>query len=87
MRLFFVAGALASLTLLTSGVFTIAPYVAFLASITALNVALPIALTLFVLSAVVIAFSYKIICQNKKLDVKGIELNRLAREYNKKFEN
>ncbi|WP_255351245.1 hypothetical protein [Wolbachia endosymbiont of Armadillidium vulgare] len=44
-------------------------------------------MTLFVLSAVVIAFSYKIICQNKKLDVKGIELNRLAREYNKKFEN
>ncbi|RDD35465.1 ATP-dependent zinc metalloprotease FtsH [Wolbachia endosymbiont of Cylisticus convexus] len=63
---FLIAGAIASLTLLTSGVFAVAPYVAFLSSIAALNVALPVIFILFALSAVVIAFSYKMIKQNKK---------------------
>lgn len=68
---FLVAGVIAALTLLTSGVFAVAPYVAFLTPITALGITLPVILALFVLSAVAIALSYKIISQNKKFDVKG----------------
>ncbi|WP_174515609.1 hypothetical protein [Wolbachia endosymbiont of Cardiocondyla obscurior] len=87
---FLIGSALASLILLTSGVFTVAPYVAFLAPIAALGIALPVILTLFVLSAVVIALSYKIISQNKKFDVKEIELNeknRLAKEQENTIKN
>ncbi|WP_353277790.1 hypothetical protein [Wolbachia endosymbiont (group A) of Agelastica alni] len=87
---FLVAGALASLALLTSGIFAVAPYVAFLAPIAALGIALPVILTLFVLSAVVIALSYKIISQNKRFDVKEIELNeknRLAKEQENTIKN
>ncbi|WP_265025065.1 hypothetical protein [Wolbachia endosymbiont (group B) of Pammene fasciana] len=39
---FFIAGAIASLTLITSGVFAVAPYVAFLSSVAALNIAPPV---------------------------------------------
>ncbi|WP_353281106.1 AAA family ATPase [Wolbachia endosymbiont (group B) of Horisme vitalbata] len=63
---FFIAGAIASLTLITSGVFAVAPYVAFLSSVAALNIAPPVIFILFALSAVVIVFSYKMIKQNKK---------------------
>ncbi|WP_264682187.1 MULTISPECIES: AAA family ATPase [unclassified Wolbachia] len=63
---FLIAGAIASLTLITSGVFAVAPYVAFLSSVAALNIAPPVIFILFALSAVVIVFSYKMIKQNKK---------------------
>jgi len=63
---FLIAGAIASLTLLTSGVFAVAPYVAFLSSVAALNIAPPVIFILFALSAVVIVFSYKMIKRNKK---------------------
>lgn len=63
---FFIAGAIASLTLITSGVFAVAPYVAFLSSVAALSIAPPVIFILFALSAVVIVFSYKMIKQNKK---------------------
>ncbi|MCA7010682.1 AAA family ATPase [Wolbachia endosymbiont of Tribolium confusum] len=63
---FFIAGAIASLALITSGVFAVAPYVAFLSSVAALNIAPPVIFILFALSAVVIVFSYKMIKQNKK---------------------
>ncbi|MFT4328175.1 MAG: AAA family ATPase [Wolbachia pipientis] len=63
---FLIAGAIASLTLLTSGVFAVAPYVAFLSSVAALNIALPVVFTLLGLSVVVIAFSCKMVRQNKK---------------------
>lgn len=63
---FFIAGAIASLTLLTSGVFAVAPYVAFLSSVAALNIAPPVIFILFALSVIVIALSYKMIKQNKK---------------------
>lgn len=63
---FFIAGAIASLTLLTSGVFAVAPYVAFLSSVAALSIAPPVIFILFALSAVVIVFSYKMIKQSKK---------------------
>ena len=62
---FLIAGAIASLTLLTSGVFAVAPYVEFLSSVAALNLTFPVIFTLFAISAVVIAFSYKMIKQNK----------------------
>ncbi len=71
----FIAGTLATLTLLASGVFAIAPYVAFLSSIAAIGISLPVILILFALSTAVIALSYKIISQNKKLDVKEAEFN------------
>ncbi len=63
---FFIAGAIASLTLITSGVFAVTPYVAFLSSVAALNIAPPVIFILFALSAVVIVFSYKMIEQSKK---------------------
>ncbi|MGL9718674.1 MAG: hypothetical protein ACR5K9_08590 [Wolbachia sp.] len=87
---FFIAGAIASLTLLTSGVFALAPYVAFLSSVAALEVALPVVLTVSILSAIVIALSCKIISQNEKFDVKEIELDekaRLAKEQKNRIEN
>ncbi|WP_353274124.1 AAA family ATPase [Wolbachia endosymbiont (group A) of Ennomos erosarius] len=71
----FIAGTLATLTLLASGVFAIAPYVAFLSSIAAIGISLPVILILFALSTAVIALSYKIISQNKKLDVKEAEFS------------
>lgn len=63
---FLTAGAIASLTLLTSGVFAVAPYIPFLSSVAALNIAPPVIFILFALSAVVIVFSYKMIKQSKK---------------------
>ncbi|WP_353287971.1 AAA family ATPase [Wolbachia endosymbiont (group B) of Gerris lacustris] len=63
---FLTAGAIASLALLTSGVFAVAPYVTFLSSVAALNIAPPFIFILFALSAVVIVFLYKMIKQNKK---------------------
>ncbi|WP_349968223.1 AAA family ATPase [Wolbachia endosymbiont of Armadillidium arcangelii] len=63
---FLIAGAIASLILITSGVFAVAPYVAFLSSVAALNIAPPVIFILFALSAVVIVFSYKMIKQSKK---------------------
>ncbi|WP_265041552.1 hypothetical protein [Wolbachia endosymbiont (group B) of Melanostoma mellinum] len=63
---FLIAGAIASLTLITSGVFAVAPYVAFLSLVAALNIAPPVIFILFALSAVVIVFSYKMIKQSKK---------------------
>lgn len=72
---YLIAGALATLVLLASGTLAVAPYIAFLSPIAAFNVALPVALSLFVLSAVVIAISCRMISQNKKLDEKEAELN------------
>ncbi|WP_250295688.1 AAA family ATPase [Wolbachia endosymbiont of Oedothorax gibbosus] len=80
---YLIAGTLATLVLLASGTLAVAPYVAFLSPIAAFNVALPVILTLFVLSAVVIAISCRMISQNKKLDEKEAELNEkngLAKE-------
>lgn len=65
----FIAGTLATLTLLASGVFAIAPYVEFLSPIAA-GISLPVILILFALSTAVIALLCKIISLNKKLDVK-----------------
>lgn len=71
----FIAGTLATLTLLASGVFAIAPYIAFLSPIAALGISLPITLIISLLSIAVIAFTYKIISKNKKLDEASKQTN------------
>ncbi|WP_108784518.1 AAA family ATPase [Wolbachia endosymbiont of Bemisia tabaci] len=71
----FIAGTLATLTLLASGVFAIAPYVEFLSPIVVLGISLPITLIISLLSIAVIAFTYKIISKNKKLDEASKQTN------------
>ncbi|WP_065094857.1 MULTISPECIES: AAA family ATPase [unclassified Wolbachia] len=80
---YLIAGALATLVLLASGTLAVAPYVAFLSPIAAFNVALPVALSLSILSILVLALSCKMISQNKKLDAQKAEPNEkngLAKE-------
>ncbi|MFP3023375.1 MAG: ATP-binding protein [Wolbachia sp.] len=74
----FIAGTLATLTLLASGVFAIAPYIAFLSPIAALGISLPITLIIFMFSIAVIAFTYKIISKNKKSDEISRQVNSHA---------
>lgn len=64
----FIAGTLATLTLLASAVFSIAPYVEFLSPIVVLGISLPITLIISLLSIAVIVFTYKIISKNKKIN-------------------
>lgn len=85
---FFIAGAIASLTLITSGVFAVAPYVAFLSSVAALNIVHPVIFILFALSAVVIVFSYKMIKQSKKSQENSkAEVEELNKELRKEENN
>lgn len=72
---YLIAGALATLVLLASGTLAVAPYVKFLSSVAAFNVALPVALSLSILSILVLALSCKIISNNKKIEV---EKNKFA---------
>ncbi|WP_265031888.1 AAA family ATPase [Wolbachia endosymbiont (group A) of Merzomyia westermanni] len=72
---YLIAGALATLVLLASGTLAVAPYVAFLSPIAAFNVALPVALSLSILSTLILALSCKMISRNKKLAAQGAELN------------
>lgn len=81
---FFFTGTLATVTLLASGIFAIAPYTTFLAPVAALSIGLPAAL--FVLSAVAIALSYKVINQNKKLCALESEKFKLALENKREIE-
>jgi septal ring factor EnvC (AmiA/AmiB activator) len=74
---YLIAGTLATLTLLASGVFAIAPYVAFLSPIAAFNVALPVALSMSIFSVLVLVLSYKIIKNNKEIE---IEKNKFAKQ-------
>ncbi|WP_174515796.1 hypothetical protein [Wolbachia endosymbiont of Cardiocondyla obscurior] len=67
---YLIAGALATLVLLASGTLAVAPYVKFLSSVAAFNVALPIALSLSILSILVLALSCKIISNNVELEAK-----------------
>ncbi|WP_341821636.1 hypothetical protein [Wolbachia endosymbiont (group A) of Ischnus inquisitorius] len=67
---YFIAGALATLVLLASGTLAVAPYVKFLSSVAAFNVALPVALSLSILSILVLALSCKIISNNVELEAK-----------------
>ncbi|MDX5508124.1 MAG: hypothetical protein O7149_05990 [Wolbachia endosymbiont of Hylaeus sinuatus] len=62
---YLIAGALATATLLASGVFAAAPYIGFLAPVAALSVGLPFIIGYAVFSVVTIALSYKAISKNK----------------------
>ncbi len=72
---YLIAGAFATLVLLASGTLAVAPYVAFLSTIAAFNVALPVALSLSILSTLILALSCKMISNNKKIEV---EKNKFA---------
>ncbi|MHC3931159.1 UNVERIFIED_CONTAM: hypothetical protein LBW92_01575 [Wolbachia endosymbiont of Nasonia longicornis] len=67
---YLIAGALATLVLLASGTLAVAPYVEFLSSVAAFNVALPLILALATLSILVLALSCKIISNNVELEAK-----------------
>lgn len=71
---YLVAGALATLTLLASGVFAAAPYIGFLAPVAALSVGLPFIIGCAVFSVVTIALSYKAISKNKTISEKDVQL-------------
>lgn len=72
---YLIAGAFATLVLLASGTLAVAPYVAFLSPIAVFNVALPVALSLSILSTLILALSCKMISNNKKIEV---EKNKFA---------
>ncbi|WP_374699066.1 hypothetical protein [Wolbachia endosymbiont (group B) of Limnophora tigrina] len=74
---YLIAGAFATLVLLASGTLAVAPYVAFLSPIAAFNVALPVALSLSILSILILALSCKMISNNKKIEV---ERNKFAQK-------
>ncbi|TVS86206.1 hypothetical protein COM43_003940 [Wolbachia pipientis] len=61
---YYMAGTLATFTLLASGVFAAAPYVGFLAPVAALSTGLPFIIGCAVLSAVAIALSAVAISKN-----------------------
>uniref|UniRef100_A0A1B0FE62 Peptidase M16 C-terminal domain-containing protein n=1 Tax=Glossina morsitans morsitans TaxID=37546 RepID=A0A1B0FE62_GLOMM len=62
---YYIAGTLATFTLLASGVFAAAPYIGFLAPVAALSVGLPFIIGYAVFSVVTIALSHKAISENK----------------------
>lgn len=67
---YYIAGTLATLTLLASGVFAVAPYIGFLAPVAALSVGLPFIIGCAVFSVVTIALSYKAISKNNTISGK-----------------
>ncbi|MDE5061464.1 MULTISPECIES: hypothetical protein [Wolbachia] len=69
---YLIASTFAALTLLASGTLAVAPYVAFLSPIVVFNVALPVDLSLSILSTLILALSCKMI---KKIEV---ERNKFA---------
>lgn len=64
---YYIAGTLATFTLLASGVFAAAPYIGFLAPVAALSVGLPFIIGGAVFSAVAIALSYAAVSKNKTI--------------------
>ncbi|WP_259348745.1 coiled-coil domain-containing protein [Wolbachia pipientis] len=71
---YYIAGTLATFTLLASGVFAAAPYIGFLAPVAALSVGLPFIIGYAVFSVVTIALSYKAISKNKTISEKVKEI-------------
>ncbi|WP_264338304.1 hypothetical protein [Wolbachia endosymbiont (group A) of Cheilosia soror] len=84
---YYIAGTLATFTLLASGVFAAAPYIGFLAPVAALSVGLPFIIGYAVFSVVTIALSYKAISKNKTISEKVKEISekntQLAEEKDK----
>ncbi|WP_353277997.1 hypothetical protein [Wolbachia endosymbiont (group A) of Agelastica alni] len=81
---YYIAGTLATLTLLASVVFAAAPYIGFLAPVAALSVGLPFIIGGAVFSAVAIALSYKAISKNKTISEKDVQLAEKVEEISKK---
>ena len=71
---YIIAGSLATLALLTSGVFAAAPYVAFLAPVAALNFGLPFAISCAVFSLIIVALSYAAASKNNVIAAKMAEI-------------
>ncbi|WP_265026743.1 hypothetical protein [Wolbachia endosymbiont (group A) of Bombylius major] len=71
---YYIAGTLATFTLLASGVFAAAPYIGFLAPVAALSVGLPFIIGYAVFSVVTVALSYKAISKNKTISEKEAQL-------------
>ncbi|MDX5526670.1 MAG: hypothetical protein O7167_02135 [Wolbachia endosymbiont of Andrena nigroaenea] len=72
---YYIAGTLATFTLLASGVFAAAPYIGFLAPVAALSVGLPFIIGGAVFSAVAIALSYAAVSKNKTISEKEAQLS------------
>ncbi len=83
---YYIAGTLATLTLLASVVFAAAPYIGFLAPVAALSVGLPFIIGYAVFSVVTIALSYKAISENKTNSKLENEIKAQEKE-NSKLEN
>ena len=83
---YIIAGSLATLALLTSGVFAAAPYVAFLAPVAALNFGLPFAISCAVFSLIIVALSYAAASQNKVITAKTKEIKDQSAELINKAE-
>jgi len=81
---YYMAGTLATFTLLASGVFAVAPYAQFLASVAALSVGLPFIIGGAIFSAVIIALSYKAISKNKIIAEKDVQLAEKVEKISKK---
>jgi predicted nucleic acid-binding Zn-ribbon protein len=81
---YYIAGTLAVLTLLASGVFVVAPYIGLLAPIVALNLSLPLIAVCAVLSSVIIALSYKAVSKNKAISTKETPLTDKTKELDNK---
>ncbi|WP_264953192.1 MULTISPECIES: hypothetical protein [unclassified Wolbachia] len=77
---YLVSGALATSALLASGVFTVAPYIGFLAPVAALSVGLPLIVVAAVFSFVTIAFSCAAISKNNTIAEKKDQLNQQSNE-------
>ncbi|WP_265036758.1 hypothetical protein [Wolbachia endosymbiont (group A) of Anomoia purmunda] len=77
---YYIAGTLATFTLLASGVFAAAPYIGFLAPVAALSVGLPFIIGYAVFSVVTIALSAVVISKNKTISKKDAQLADQAKE-------
>lgn len=77
---YYIAGTLATFTLLASGVFAAAPYIGFLAPVAALSVGLPFIIGGVIISAVVIAFSAVVIQKNGAIRRQGALLDEEAKK-------
>lgn len=84
---YLIAGALATLVLLASGTLAVAPYVKFLSSVAAFNVALPVTLSLSILSTLILALSCKMISNNKKIEVEKNKFAEKEQELKQQFES
>ncbi|MGL9757634.1 MAG: hypothetical protein ACR5LA_01985 [Wolbachia sp.] len=81
---YIISSALATATLLASGVFAAAPYFGFLAPVTALGIGLPFIIGAAVFSAAIIALLAVIISKNQTISEKDTQLISQAQEINDK---